>query len=610
MQQPQSPQLVRPAGPQNPGRYPFTGPNYSLYGEQPGYVYNPYDDQYYIDKQTYEEHLYDTGQAERPEDPPSAGESLAYGAGAVAAAAAAQQLGTAAAGYLTGSSAAAGAGAGAAAGSGAATGATAATTGTAATGGGVAAGGAGAGGGSAAGGGAAAGAGVSAGTVAATGGIALGLYGAYKGYKQYQALKGEGISPGDYTQSEYESVFLPDLFGEQEWDKDLPDVPLFNRGPVEWHADHAPIGGKYTPSGMLFRSLFSSGKNENQVYRDRIRDHLEESSPIVERIEGVHHIQLADGSMYNIGRDGQSSFKGLDGQDVKHGYEADWSNPLTGYAAGTLNPLIAIMLGENSNAFENQLINAAVSNAQSAQDVLQNIRHFYGSFGYGDKQAAYAEVNKLVEEGVITRDEASAYQNALNQVFDADFEATEDDIPPLPGDHRPPEQPPAQNLKNKDEQVIKLRGNNLSTAPQPPQQQTRSATMPPSSNAAAEAQAMSQGVPGGQVQPMPRPTPSSIGPSAPGQGSQQPPAPQGQPQQQGAYFGPKQPYQPGPDPRDAPTFIANPYQERPGMLATPEQIEENRRRLEWMRRQGNPNASPGPSYIANPYNPSARGMLG
>jgi hypothetical protein len=43
---------VRSKGPQKPSRYPIAvGPRYKIWGEQPGYIYNPYQDQYVPDTQ-------------------------------------------------------------------------------------------------------------------------------------------------------------------------------------------------------------------------------------------------------------------------------------------------------------------------------------------------------------------------------------------------------------------------------------------------------------------------------------------------------------------------------------------------------------------------------
>lgn len=91
------------AGPQNPGKYPFTGAMYAQYGDVPGYVYNPWDDQYYMDQGAYQEYLYNSGQAQRPAEPPkppSMWEQLGPAAGAALAGEAAKGIGQAIPGFF------------------------------------------------------------------------------------------------------------------------------------------------------------------------------------------------------------------------------------------------------------------------------------------------------------------------------------------------------------------------------------------------------------------------------------------------------------------------------------------------------------------------------
>jgi len=63
-------------------KYPFVGNNYMQYGEVPGYVYNPWDDQYYLDKGEYTDYLESTGQIEKE---PSLTEQLVPVAGSALA---------------------------------------------------------------------------------------------------------------------------------------------------------------------------------------------------------------------------------------------------------------------------------------------------------------------------------------------------------------------------------------------------------------------------------------------------------------------------------------------------------------------------------------------
>ena len=46
------PNYAPPPGPQQPNKYKFVGNNYRIHGEQPGFRYDPYTDQYYADRRT------------------------------------------------------------------------------------------------------------------------------------------------------------------------------------------------------------------------------------------------------------------------------------------------------------------------------------------------------------------------------------------------------------------------------------------------------------------------------------------------------------------------------------------------------------------------------
>ena len=67
--------MARAPGPKNPGKYPApVGQNYNRYGEQPGYVYNPYTDKYLPDPKVQGEYLQSQGLGEPK--PPGLGETI------------------------------------------------------------------------------------------------------------------------------------------------------------------------------------------------------------------------------------------------------------------------------------------------------------------------------------------------------------------------------------------------------------------------------------------------------------------------------------------------------------------------------------------------------
>lgn len=155
-------------------KYPFVGNNYMQYGEVPGYVYNPWDDQYYLDKGEYQDYLESTGQIDKA---PSISDQIISAAGPALISEGAKAIGAEIPGLF-------GMGSGAAAGTTAATGgAAAAGTGAAATGAGTA----GAAGATTAG---------TSGAAGTTGSMSAGLMGIapYAGVAAGLYLGGKGIS--------------------------------------------------------------------------------------------------------------------------------------------------------------------------------------------------------------------------------------------------------------------------------------------------------------------------------------------------------------------------------------------------------------------------------
>lgn len=74
-------------------RYPFTGPNYAQHGEVPGYLYYPWNDQYYIDPQQVQAYNESVGLAEPVPEEPSLFDTLLPVAGTAAALAGGTALG-------------------------------------------------------------------------------------------------------------------------------------------------------------------------------------------------------------------------------------------------------------------------------------------------------------------------------------------------------------------------------------------------------------------------------------------------------------------------------------------------------------------------------------
>lgn len=89
-------------GKQNPSKYPHVGANYQQYGEQPGYVYYPWNDQYYPDPKQQAAWAEQAGLKEPEKKPPGLLEQAAPIAVAGGALALGQGLGKNPAGFING----------------------------------------------------------------------------------------------------------------------------------------------------------------------------------------------------------------------------------------------------------------------------------------------------------------------------------------------------------------------------------------------------------------------------------------------------------------------------------------------------------------------------
>jgi len=125
-------------------------------------------------------------------------------------------------------------------------------------------------------------------------------------------------------------------------------------------------------------------------------------------------LTLADGSGYDIGKDGRFKLDNVDGTK-RHAYEIDFKNPLAGEAVGMLQPLLALMTGPNTRLtrdFIGYFTNAAISNAKNGEDVRQNILSIYKSLKLSTEQVVQG-IATMVEKGMVTKDDGMAYLNGF-----------------------------------------------------------------------------------------------------------------------------------------------------------------------------------------------------
>lgn len=142
--------------------------------------------------------------------------------------------------------------------------------------------------------------------------------------------------------------------------------------------------------------MVTSGKDKDQQMRDMIRKDFRNS----DFTDKNHALTLADGSKFDIGKDGGSK-----------AYNVDFEREGAGEAVGLVNPLAKLMTRGNKklqNDFAGYFANAAMSSG----DKKANARALYEKAGF-DQRKAYDELNQLGLE----EEELRAYHNAINQAF-------------------------------------------------------------------------------------------------------------------------------------------------------------------------------------------------
>ena len=371
-------------GPQQPDKYPApVGSNYNRFGEQQGYVYDPYQDTYFPDPQASQDYYAESGLVEEEKKPglmDTLG-PLAAGAGALGLA---SGFAKDPSGFIGGISdavsapfsmggsqapaAAAQTAATGAAGAGASTvpfgmgaeattqalyeGATAPFSMQAAAPGWLGAGG----------------------PLATAGGVAAGAATGYEQFKGAQNfLKGDDLS---FT--EQAALALP-TFGMS-----------FLANPIT--------------------KMFGSSKGKEQLSRDEVRKMLKERGIIDEE----YRIQNADGSTFDIGKDGGEPLYNLDLTD---------GNKLAMIPAA--DALTAILTGGNkklTSDFAGYFVNAATSSG----DPTQNLMSYFQKLGL-DHDTAYGQIHLMSQpqkdgdgnesKPLLDKETADAYKNSLDQFF-------------------------------------------------------------------------------------------------------------------------------------------------------------------------------------------------
>ena len=197
-------------------------------------------------------------------------------------------------------------------------------------------------------------------------------------------------------------------------------------GIVNGAATGAYVGSFFGPPGTLIggaiggvvgavASFFKkSGKSKEQKARDKVRDAFEQIGLIDEN----HSVTLADGTKYDIGKDGKHKYTNLDG--TKRGaFEIDFSNPMSGQVIGWINPIVEQLVGGDEKlriAFVGYFTNAALSNAKSLEEARQNVLAMFKNIGLTPEKIA-SGLQQMNAAGKLPNDVFEAYVNGVITLY-------------------------------------------------------------------------------------------------------------------------------------------------------------------------------------------------
>lgn len=161
-------------------------------------------------------------------------------------------------------------------------------------------------------------------------------------------------------------------------------------------------------------SFFKGGKNKDQVARDSMREGLQTMGVLDDKFG----LGLADGSRFDMSRDGGATLSSTDGSARKP-YEVDLADQRASEVVGWVNPLAHALAGDNEKIktdLAGYLTNAALSNATTRDEARANVMKFYQ-----DSSVNPAELVTVfdagVAEGRVSEDTGVAYINGLSELY-------------------------------------------------------------------------------------------------------------------------------------------------------------------------------------------------
>lgn len=208
-----------------------------------------------------------------------------------------------------------------------------------------------------------------------------------------------GATTGASTLSSIGSVALPvaavAATVNNAWETGMKDIVRGRGDRADWTNQAANMALGAGPNIALrllgkpsIGAMMKSGKSQPQQIRDDFRGDLKESGVV----DDSYHVTLADGTKFNVGLDGKTKYTNADGKTKRNAWDGDSSNPLSNFATQQLDPMIRKIYGADNpkakyfpSQFTGMLVNAAISNAKSEQDVMANIQTMLGKSKFAEQ---------------------------------------------------------------------------------------------------------------------------------------------------------------------------------------------------------------------------------
>lgn len=196
-------------------------------------------------------------------------------------------------------------------------------------------------------------------------------------------------------------------------------------------------------------SLFKNGKHEDQVKRDQLRSGLEQVG-LATQINGSHHVQLADGSFYDIGLDGGHRIdkqflnperlgdnpfvderyvtEGLRPYDIDYTSDLDMSVAIAGTSLARL-----IYGGDEDGSRQVDKIGGYFTNAATSLNPsrefsqenfaisMTNMAKFYQDLGLNSPEVIAQRAGELAQNGKITEHEYNQILQSADMMFGGGF---------------------------------------------------------------------------------------------------------------------------------------------------------------------------------------------